>query len=132
MLFFLTEAKVGELLGQDLGWAARALHETVLRETANRGRQRLMNIQLYDANGFESSNVRVASSPWFEMYGSDFGWGKGLAVLSGSANKFDGKISVFPGKVEGGSIDLEVCLLPHVMAALELDEELLDALLPSY
>ncbi|KAF3773476.1 putative acetyltransferase [Nymphaea thermarum] len=131
MLPFLTEAKVGELLGQDLGWAAQSLHETVLRETTNMGRQRLMNIQLYGANGFESSNVRVANSQWFEMYGSDFGWGKGLAVLSGSANKFDGDISVLPGKGEGGSMDLEVCLLPHVMAALELDEELLDVLLHS-
>ncbi|XP_031505346.1 uncharacterized acetyltransferase At3g50280-like [Nymphaea colorata] len=123
MLFLSTEAKVGDLLGQDLGWAARALHETVLRETANMGWQWLMNIQLYDVNGFESNDVMVASSPWLEMYGSDFGWGKGLAVLSGSANKFDGRIS---------GMDLEVCLLPHVMAALELDEELLDALLPSY
>ncbi|XP_031505343.1 uncharacterized acetyltransferase At3g50280-like [Nymphaea colorata] len=132
MLFLSTEAKVGELLGQNLGWAARVLHETVLRETANMGRQWLMNIQLYDANVFESNDVMVASSPWLEMYGSNFGWGKGLAVLSGSVNKFRGRISVFLGKGEGGSMDLEVCLLPHVMAALELDEELLDALLPSY
>uniref|UniRef100_A0A5K0ZFD8 Uncharacterized protein n=2 Tax=Nymphaea colorata TaxID=210225 RepID=A0A5K0ZFD8_9MAGN len=132
MLFLSTEAKVGELLGQDMGWAARALHETVLGETANMGRQWLMNIQLYDVNGFESNDVMVASSPWLEMYGSDFGWGKGLAVLRGSANKFDGRISVFLRKGEGGSMDLEVCLLPHVMPALELDEELLDALLPSY
>ncbi|WZZ12085.1 hypothetical protein YC2023_105174 [Brassica napus] len=28
----------------------------------------------------------------------DFGWGKPLAVRSGGANKFDGKISAFPGK----------------------------------
>ncbi|CAF2141529.1 unnamed protein product [Brassica rapa subsp. narinosa] len=32
------------------------------------------------------------------MYDNDFGWGKSLAVRSGGANKFDGKISAFPGK----------------------------------
>ena len=40
-------------------------------------------------------------------------------------NKFDGKISSFPG-YEGGSIDLEVCLPPYSMRALETDEEFMD------
>ena len=51
--------------------------------------------------------------------------GKALALRSGYANKYDGKISSFPG-YEGGSIDLEVCLVPDSMRALETDEEFMD------
>ena len=51
--------------------------------------------------------------------------GKALALRSGYANKYDGKISSFPG-YEGGSIDLEVCLPPYSMRALETDEEFMD------
>ena len=57
------------------------------------------------------------------MYGCDFGWGKAQALRSGSANKFDGQIAAFPGREGGGSIDLEVGLLPEVMELLESDEE---------
>ncbi|GKA83663.1 uncharacterized acetyltransferase-like protein [Tanacetum coccineum] len=39
------------------------------------------------------------------------------------ANKFDGKISAFPGREGGGSVDLEVVLSPETMAELELDAE---------
>ncbi|XP_031478789.1 uncharacterized acetyltransferase At3g50280-like [Nymphaea colorata] len=132
----LTEAKAGELLGQDLGWAAQALHETVSRQTGDTAREHLegliKNPHVYHLSWFDPNSIMVGSSPRFEMYGSDFGWGKGLAVLSGSAHKFDGKISAFPGKDVGGNVDLEVCLFPHYMAALESDEEFLDALLPSH
>ncbi|KAJ0909408.1 putative transferase [Helianthus annuus] len=59
----------------------------------------------------------------FPMYDNDFGWGKPVAVRSGRANKFDGKISAFPGREGGGSVDLEVVLSPETMAELEMDEE---------
>ncbi|KAJ3700023.1 hypothetical protein LUZ61_003728 [Rhynchospora tenuis] len=72
----------------------------------------------------------MGSSPRFDMYGCDFGWGKALAARSGSANKFDGKISAYPGSERGGSIDLEVCLLPEYMSALERDEEFLAVVSP--
>ncbi|WZY77603.1 hypothetical protein YC2023_023987 [Brassica napus] len=55
------------------------------------------------------------------MYDNDFGWGKSLAVRSGGANKFDGKISAFPGKEGNRSVDLEVVLVPETMAGIHLD-----------
>jgi hypothetical protein len=57
------------------------------------------------------------------MYGNEFGMGKALAVRSGYANKFDGKITSYPGLEGGGSIDLEVCLSLDKMMALETDKE---------
>lgn len=57
------------------------------------------------------------------MYGNEFGLGKGLAVLSGYANKFDGKVTLYEGREGGGSMDLEVCMLPENMDRFERDEE---------
>ncbi|KAJ0795374.1 putative transferase [Helianthus annuus] len=65
----------------------------------------------------------MGSSPRFDMYGNKFGLGKALAFLSGYANKFDGKVTLYPGREGRGGIDLEVCLLPENMAAFESDEE---------
>ncbi|CAN6449569.1 unnamed protein product [Victoria cruziana] len=131
-----TSAVVGELLKQDLGWAARALHETVSEQSAETAREHLeqlvKNPQVYHVSGFGRNSIMVGSSPRFDMYAGDFGLGKGLAVFSGGSRKFDGKISAYPGKDGGGSIDLEVCLLPDSMAALESDGEFVDALLPCH
>ncbi|KAL4383601.1 hypothetical protein GQ457_15G023440 [Hibiscus cannabinus] len=69
--------------------------------------------------------LTMGSSPRFLMYNNDFGWGKPLAVRSGRANKFDGKISAFPGREENGSIDLEVVSAPETMAGLENDAEIM-------
>ncbi|RLN25286.1 putative acetyltransferase [Panicum miliaceum] len=82
-------------------------------------------LTLADANG-----MVMASSPRFDVYGCDFGWGKPLAVRSGSANKFDGNVWLFPGREGGGSIEVKVALAPEHMAALEQDNELWDAVSP--
>ena len=57
------------------------------------------------------------------MYGNEFGMGKALCVRSGYASKFDGKVTSYPGREGGGSIDLEMCLPAQVMTALESDDE---------
>jgi hypothetical protein len=46
-------------------------------------------------------------------------------VRSGRANKFDGKMSAFPGQAGDGSVDVEVCLAPDTMACLLRDEAFL-------
>nr|POE89707.1 bahd acyltransferase dcr [Quercus suber] len=76
---------------------------------------------------FNKNNVMMGSSPRFNMYGNEFGMGKAVAFRSGYADKFDGNVSSYPGYEGGGSIDLEVCLLPDSMSALEFDEEFMDA-----
>uniref|UniRef100_A0A803R953 BAHD acyltransferase n=2 Tax=Cannabis sativa TaxID=3483 RepID=A0A803R953_CANSA len=72
---------------------------------------------------FDPFTVMMGSSPRFNKYGCEFGMGKAIAVRSGYANKFDGKVSCYPGRDGGGSIDLEICLKPEFMCALESDEE---------
>ncbi|KAJ6804806.1 putative acetyltransferase-like [Iris pallida] len=118
---------VGELLRHRLGWAAALLHEAVRShdDEAIRGFVRKYHEKpmVYPLSGFDERSVMMGSSPRFDMYGCDFGWGKAVALRSGAANKFDGKVSSYPGREGGGSVDLEVCLLPEHMAALEMDEE---------
>ncbi|KAJ6828009.1 putative acetyltransferase-like [Iris pallida] len=122
-----TTTTVGELLRHGLGWAAALLHEAVRShdDGAIRGLVRKYHERpaVYGLSGFDKRSVMMGSSPRFDMYGCDFGWGKAVALRSGAANKFDGKVSSYPGREGGGSVDLEVCLLPEYMAALEMDEE---------
>ena len=72
----------------------------------------------------------LSSSPRFDVYGCDFGWGKPLAVRSCNTNKFDGNVWLYPGREGGGSIEVEVALAPEHTAALEQDNELWDAVSP--
>ena len=69
--------------------------------------------------------VAVGSSPRFKVYDIDFGWGKPENVRSGTNNKFDGMIYLYPGKSGGRSIDAELTLDPEAMGRLEQDKEFL-------
>lgn len=69
--------------------------------------------------------VAVGSSPRFKVYDIDFGWGKPEIVRSGTNNKFDGMIYLYPGKSGGRSIDVELTLNPEAMGRLEQDKEFL-------
>ncbi|CAI0411833.1 unnamed protein product [Linum tenue] len=68
----------------------------------------------------------LSSSPRYDVYGNDFGWGKPVAVRSGAGNKFDGKVTVFTG-VEAGSMDVEICLSPETLERLGGDQEFMAA-----
>ncbi|KAK9290704.1 hypothetical protein L1049_008878 [Liquidambar formosana] len=122
-----TVAAAGELLSRDLRWAADLLHRNVVAHddaTVRRGVQDWeSNPRLFPLGNFDGAMITMGSSPRFPMYDNDFGWGRPLAIRSGRANKFDGKISAFPGREGGGSVDLEVCLAPETMAGLEMDLE---------
>ncbi|CAA7409924.1 unnamed protein product [Spirodela intermedia] len=112
----------GELLSNDLDWAAGMLNQAVPSQTdaAIRGMVEKWTVSpfVYPLSGFDRHSIMMGSSPQFDMYGA-------------SANKFDGKISAYPGREGGGSVDLEVCLLPDVMSSLESDEEFTQALSPA-
>ncbi|KAJ9560742.1 hypothetical protein OSB04_005902 [Centaurea solstitialis] len=123
-------ATAGELAGHGVGCAAWRLHEAV----AGHDDKAIMGFAdwwLKNPFVFKMSEhddphiVHMGSSPRFDMYGNEFGLGKAVAVRSGFANKFDGKMTLYPGRDGGGSMDLEVCLLPENMAAFECDQELL-------
>ncbi|QCE16518.1 uncharacterized acetyltransferase At3g50280-like [Vigna unguiculata] len=126
------ETTAGELLENDLGWAAWKLHVAVKnlndRVVLQYLQEWLDSPVIYQMGRFfEPYCVMMGSSPRFNMYGSEFGMGKAVAARSGYANKFDGKVSSYPGREGGGSIDLEVCLFPHTMTALESDKEFMNA-----
>ncbi|KAJ7966595.1 HXXXD-type acyl-transferase family protein [Quillaja saponaria] len=121
----------GELLQQSLGWAAWKLYlavynhnDKVLREWLQAWLQSPSVYQL--GRLFDPYSVMMGSSPRFNMYGNEFGLGKAVAIRSGYANKFIGKVTSYPGYEGGGSIDLEICLPPYAMAALESDEEFMN------
>ncbi|KAL8526735.1 hypothetical protein ACS0TY_015803 [Phlomoides rotata] len=122
-----TIATAGELLSNDLRWSADHLHQNVVAHddaTVRRGvKDWESNPRLFPLGNFDGAMITMGSSPRFPMYDNDFGWGRPLAVRSGRANKFDGKISAFPGPEGNGSVDLEVVLAPETLSALENDLE---------
>jgi hypothetical protein len=81
----------------------------------------------YNTDMLSVAAVGTGSSPRFDVYGNDFGWGKPLTVRSGPGNKLDGKTSVFEGRGGGGAVALEVCLAPDTLARLVADGEFMDA-----
>ncbi|CAO2814922.1 unnamed protein product [Amaranthus hypochondriacus] len=123
--------KVEELLGRDLGWAAMNLHKLI---KAHDGKvisdlyKELVKSAYVIPRGFEEdplgeTGVIMGGSARFDMFGSEFGLGRALGIRMGYANKEDGKITASPGCEGDGSVDLEICLRPHVMATLESDPE---------
>lgn len=123
----VTTATVSELLARnDLRWAAGKLNASIaaygdgaIRRAAAAWQAAPRCFPLGNPDG---SVITMGSSNRFPMYeGNDFGWGRPLAVRSGRANKFDGKMSAFPGRAGDGSVDIEVCLPPETMAALLRD-----------
>ncbi|CAL5204688.1 unnamed protein product [Lathyrus oleraceus] len=127
-----TQTTVRELLEKNLGWAAWKIHLAIANydDKVVRGwvEKWLESPVVFGMNmSLDPNTVLMGSSPRFNMYGNEFGMGKALAVRSGYANKFDGKITSYPGQEGGGSIDLEVCLLPDTMMDLESDEEFMNS-----
>lgn len=127
-----TSTTVGELLEHNLGWAASLLHQSVVNHSNKTVRdfidEWLKSPVVYQLDKlFDSYSVMMGSSPRFDMYGNEFGFGKAIALRSGYANKFIGKVTSYQGYEGGGSLDLEICLPPDSMEALESDEEFMDA-----
>ncbi|XVE97038.1 hypothetical protein REPUB_Repub02eG0276100 [Reevesia pubescens] len=124
-----TFAQASELLDKDLSWAAHLLHKNVVAHDDDTVRRGVADWEkqprLFPLGNFDGASITMGSSPRFPMYNNDFGWGQPLAVRSGRANKFDGKISAFPGREGNGSVDLEVVLAPETMTGLVNDAEIM-------
>ncbi|VVB13645.1 unnamed protein product [Arabis nemorensis] len=123
-----TTMKIGNVLENEFGFAALKLHQAVTEHTSEKISSE-MDRWLKSPTDLRSelhSNpnlVHMGSSPRFNKYGCEFGMGKAVAIRSGYSSKYDGKVSAYPGRGGGGSIDLEVCLIPEFMEALESDQE---------
>ncbi|KAL5203045.1 hypothetical protein ABZP36_013997 [Zizania latifolia] len=125
-----TTATVSELTSNDLRWAAVRLNATVAAHEDDAIRRAAADWEAaprcFPLGNPDGAALTMGSSPRFPMYdGNDFGWGRALAVRSGRANKFDGKMSAFPGQAGDGSVDVEFCLAPDTMACLLGDGEFL-------
>ncbi|XP_008442462.2 uncharacterized acetyltransferase At3g50280 [Cucumis melo] len=122
-----TVATVRDVLSNDLRWCADLLHKNVVAHDDATVRRGISDWEsqprLFPLGNFDGAMITMGSSPRFPMYDNDFGWGRPIAVRSGRANKFDGKISAFPGRDGNGSVDLEVVLSPETMAGLERDSD---------
>ncbi|AES73322.2 putative shikimate O-hydroxycinnamoyltransferase [Medicago truncatula] len=127
-----TETTKGELLENGLGLASWKIHLAIAKYDHRVVRQLVEEwlrspIVVRMDMLVDPYSVMMGSSPRFNMYGSEFGMGKALGVRSGYANKFDGKVTSYPGQEGGGSVDLEVCLSPEKMTLLETDEEFMNS-----
>lgn len=122
-----TYVSAGDVLSHDLRWCAEQLNKNVKAHDDVMVRKFVgdweKDPRCFPLGNFDGAMLTMGSSPRFPMYENDFGWGRPVAVRSGRANKFDGKISAFPGRKGGGSVDLEVILSPETMEGLESDTE---------
>ncbi|KAI5594047.1 hypothetical protein BDE02_03G050200 [Populus trichocarpa] len=120
-----------EILEQGLGFVALEINKVVSSYTKNKVADTLASAlknpsPLTKADFGRIHSLSISSSPRHNVYGTDFGWGRPVAVRSGPGNKFDGKLTLFPG-LEEGSMDVEFSLLPETLKALGNDLEFMDA-----
>lgn len=124
-----TTTTSGEVLDRGLGWAASLLNEMVASQTNGMIHNWLeswtRNPTYLHFKETKVGTVVTGSSPRFDVYVNDFGWGRPIAVRSGGANKVEGTISVFPGSEEG-SMALDVCLSSQAMSLLLEDKEFME------
>nr|ABK24638.1 unknown [Picea sitchensis] len=120
---------VGLLLSNGPSFAANMLQQVIDSHGAKAIKQKNeeweKNPKLYGFSDAGMNCVTVGSSPRFEVYENDFGWGRPVRVRSGCNNKFDGMVYLYPGQEGGGSVDVEIALLPETMDILESDPEFL-------
>ncbi|XP_047965243.1 uncharacterized acetyltransferase At3g50280-like [Salvia hispanica] len=117
-----------ELVGKGIGHVAARINELV----AQHSKEAILKIMedwekcptLLRRGTYYS--LIIPSSPRHNVYGCDFGLGKPVAVRSGPGQKSDGKMTLFPAP-EGGGIDVEVCLAPEMLKAMERDSQFIGA-----
>ncbi|CAN1121998.1 Uncharacterized acetyltransferase At3g50280 [Linum perenne] len=115
-----------------LGDVAAEINKVVMEQTDDKKLKEVLeswieNPQMPSMGGtVKGGMMRLSSSPRYNVYGNDFGWGKPVAVRSGVGHKSEGKVTVFPG-VEEGSIDVEICLSSETAERLGRDSEFMAA-----
>ncbi|KAF8675191.1 hypothetical protein HU200_047856 [Digitaria exilis] len=119
----VAKATVSDVLSNGLGWAAWRLNQAVASFDEAKTKATLSSwhqkphILYLEASG-DPADMVIAASPRFDVYGNDFGWGAPVAVRSGAGNKLDGVVTVYQGHEGGGSMGVEVCMLPEALARL--------------
>lgn len=120
--------KAWEILECGIGKVALEMNKMIsvnsdYEKIKNRYQCWLTNPKLLTSGDFTRCyTLTTSSSPRFDVYGNDFGWGKPVAVRCGGANKRNGKIAVFTG-AEEGSIDISMTLPYEILEAMGNDTE---------
>ena len=131
VLFGNVTTTVGNLLEHGLSWVAWQINKVIASQTAEEVKKYIEDWlkapKIFKFSGATSNELITGSSPRFNVYGNDFGWGRPITVRSGLGNKSDGKLTVFPG-AEEGSIDFEACLSFETLQTMADDEEFMEAL----
>ena len=128
--------KVGELLGMGLGHVAWQMNKMISTFTEVEATN-FLESWAKDPKPISYSTVTMsnafimASSPRFNVFGTDFGWGRPVAVRSGGGIKLDGKTTISQG-AEEGSIDIEVCSSPETLQAMLEDADFMEAVTASF
>lgn len=119
----------GLLLANPPEFGAELIHKVVNSHDNNAITARLAEYEekpkMFYFSDAGINTVAVGSSPRFKVYDVDFGFGRPERVMSGSNNKFDGMMYLYPGRDGGRSIDVELTLDFEAMENLEKDEEFL-------
>ncbi|KAI3912702.1 hypothetical protein MKW92_022340 [Papaver armeniacum] len=139
--------KVGELLERGKGWGAALLNQVIVSHNDEAIRSSWdswlenpvplvpLNRAITPSSSSKSkrSLLLTGSSPRFNMYGNDFGWGRPIAARTGNFYKKDGVLSANPGPNEG-SMEIEACLSVEIFEALEDNAEFMEfvSVLPPY
>ncbi|XP_010515389.1 PREDICTED: uncharacterized acetyltransferase At3g50280-like [Camelina sativa] len=123
---------VEELLDRGLGWAALEIRKLVSSQTNENCRsfaedwvKNVKNLKLGIGSKVDGDTIAIASSPRFEVYNKDFGWGKPIAARSGPSSSLNGKLTLFPG-INEGSIDVQATLRSDILVNLLADVEFLE------
>jgi hypothetical protein len=131
----VARSTVGELLSKGLGWTAWLMNRAVAAfdeasvrdDLASWPRDPRFVYALPPNREEDPATILTGSSPRFDVYGNDFGWGRPVGIRSGAGNKMDGKVTVYEGRGGGASMALEVCLSTKALARLVADEEFMEA-----
>lgn len=124
----LITTRAGELLSNaGIITAASLLQESI--EAAQKDERIRLRMEEWMKNPTLTSRqgitniITIGSSPRLPVYETDFGFGQPMCVRSGGANKFDGKITLHPGKEGPESVDVEICLCPSSLQLLMSDPQ---------
>ncbi|XP_051115876.1 uncharacterized acetyltransferase At3g50280-like [Andrographis paniculata] len=117
-----------EILQNGLEFVAAKINELVGRQTREaiiKSVEDWIEKPVIPSKG--SVKFLITGSPrFFDIRSCDFGCGKSVASMTGGRQKFDGKVTILPA-AQDGSVDVEVCLSPETMIAMEDDVELMGA-----
>ncbi|GMI66024.1 hypothetical protein like AT5G67150 [Hibiscus trionum] len=127
----LVSLKAGELEENGIGNAAWEINQVI----ANHREENFVNLSkswansplLFRSGKLTNNALLTGNSPRFDMYGTDLGWGRPIAMTLGAEFKIHGLLTLATG-VEQGDIEIRVCLSPEEIQALENDEAFIAAL----